>query len=140
LVPTGSVDKIYARCVWITLSAGERCVNNFMVKLHGESVEVAMSWRLEETEFGDEGVVYARFSNGGIKIEAVAFIHFSGRVPTQRRLDVLGPGPNTVGTGVPRGLAMWLKEYLDVDELRIEGAARASGAGPGRRPAPLIFR
>ena len=39
-----------------------------------------------------------------------------------------------------RYLIRWAMEQLDVDEFRIEGATRTSGAGPGRRPATLIFR
>src|ERR1051326_5113950 len=99
-----------------------------------------MSWRLEAMEFGDDDVAYARFSNGAVEIEAIAFAHLSGGILTLRRLDILGPGRNTIGLGVLRDLASWLKEHLDVDELRIEGAARTSRASPGRRPAPVVFR
>jgi hypothetical protein len=36
-------------------------------------------------------------------------------------------------------LALWVKDSLDVDELRIEGATRATGASPGRKPTSLVF-
>jgi hypothetical protein len=103
-------------------------------------VEIIMPWRVEEAEFGDADVVSVTISDGSVEIEFVAFVHLRGRVVTLQRLDIQGPGPNIVGPAALRGLALWLKEFLDVDELRIEGAIRTSGASPGRRPAPIVFR
>jgi hypothetical protein len=99
-----------------------------------------MPWRVLETEFGDADVVSVRISDGCVEIEAVAYADLVGRTLTLRRLDIQGPGPNTLGPVAVRLLAFWLKEFLDVDELRVEGAIRTSGAGPGRRPSALVFR
>jgi citrate lyase beta subunit len=38
-----------------------------------------------------------------------------------------------------RWLAQAVMEVMDVDELRIEGEVRTTGAGPGHRPRPLRF-
>ena len=91
-----------------------------------------------EIESGD--VAFVRLARGAAEIEAMFYAHLTGRVAMFSRLDIQGAGPNTPGWTALRELAQSVMELLDVDELRIEGAARTSGAGPGRRPAPLVFR
>jgi hypothetical protein len=91
-----------------------------------------------QIEDGDCGI--ALFSDGSIAVEILFCADIEGRVADLWGVHVQGPGPNRLGLSTLRGLARWVMEALDVDELRIEGAARASGAGPGRVPAPIIFR
>src|ERR1700689_5018210 len=97
-------------------------------------------WRVEELELDVADVVFVRMSNGRIVIEAAFYAHLMGRRATFSRLDIEGPGPNTIGLAGLREAARAVMELLDVDELRVEGAARTSGAGPGRRPAAIVFR
>jgi hypothetical protein len=91
-----------------------------------------------EIERGD--VASVRLATGTVEIEAMFYAHLTGRVAIFSRLDIQGAGPNTLGWVTLRELAQSVMELLDVDELRIEGTARTSGAGPGRRPTPLVFR
>src|SRR5579872_2298859 len=91
-----------------------------------------------EIDAGD--VVSVRLSRGFVEIEAIFYAGSSDRVATLSRLDIQGAGKNTTGWSVLRQMAQEVMEFLDVDELRIEGTTRASGANPGRRPTPLVFR
>ena len=99
-----------------------------------------MPWRVADLEITPDDLVSARLSNGTEAIDVLAFLHMTQRTATLRGMHIQGGGRNTMGLPALRALAHWLKEYLDVDELRIEGATRTSGSGPGRRPAPLVFR
>jgi hypothetical protein len=96
-----------------------------------------MCWRVLELDVGQD-VFLARLADGTIEIEVCADIQLEGRRALLRSLHVYGPGPNSVGARL-RSLALWVKDSLDVDELRIEGATRATGASPGRKPTPLVF-
>jgi hypothetical protein len=58
----------------------------------------------------------------------------------RRGCHVQGSGPNTVSVGGLKALANWVMENFAVEEVRIFGAARTSGARPGPRPHPYIFR
>jgi DNA-binding transcriptional regulator YiaG len=75
-------------------------------------------------------------ATGAAEIEAMFYVHLIGRVAIFSRLDIQGAGPNTLGWVALCELAQSMMELLDVDELRIEGTARTSRAGPRRRPAP----
>src|ERR1700728_4641514 len=98
-----------------------------------------MGWHMElQIEPGD--FVFARVWTETIDVEAMFYADLHRELAILRRVDIQGAGPNTLGVKGLRDLARWIMEFLDVDELRIEGATRASGAGPGRRPAPLVFR
>ena len=103
-----------------------------------------MAWFVveDELEFLDEqsgrGTAMVRSSDGRVEIAICAYFEFSGRRAVLSRLDVQGSGPNQVGARIG-SLATWVKAYLDVDELRIEGATRTSLAGPGRDPSPIVF-
>jgi len=101
----------------------------------------AMAWCFDEFEIEIEtnDVSFVRMSKGAVEIEAIFHVHLVGRVAVLSRLDIQGTGANTLGLGTRRNLAWSVMEMLDVYELRIEGAARPSGAGPGHRPAPLRF-
>jgi hypothetical protein len=89
-------------------------------------------------EAGDFG--YAVLSNGSTEVEIMFYAELHDQAVVLQRLDIQGAGPNVLGWTALRELAHQAMEELDVDELRIEGAVRTSGAGPGRRPTPLIFR
>jgi hypothetical protein len=99
-----------------------------------------MDWRDVEMEIDAAGAVRALLSNGAQTVEFVANFELGDRWVALRGLHVYGAGPNSLGIAGLRELIRWAKEQLDVDELRIEGATRTSGASPGRRPAPLVFR
>src|ERR1700722_1248055 len=99
-----------------------------------------MPWRVEVLEFGASDVVHTRLTNGATEIQAMFYARLAGRAAVFGRFDIQGAGPNTLGLVALRELAQAVMELLDVDELRIEGAIRTSGAGPGRRPSPLVFR
>jgi hypothetical protein len=79
-------------------------------------------------------------SNGHIEIELLGFADVNGSLATLSGCHIQGPGPNTAGLSMLHEISRWVMELLDVDELRIEGAARTSGSNPGRRPTTLVFR
>jgi hypothetical protein len=58
---------------------------------------------------------------------------------TLRGLHIEGPGPRMVGVAGLCALAAALMEAAGVDHVAIEGAARTTGAGPGRSPRRLRF-
>ena len=99
-----------------------------------------MPWRVVDLEFTPDDLVAVRLSNGNEMIDVLAYLHMTSRTETLRGMHIQGGGRNTMGVPALRAMAHCLKEYLDVDKRRIEGATRTSGAGPGRRPAPLVFR
>ena len=99
-----------------------------------------MAWQLLSLELEPGDFCFARFSDGAGELSAMFYAELHNQVAVLRRLDVQGAGPNRLGWPALRQFAQWLMEALDVDELRVEGAARTSGAGPGRRPAPIVFR
>jgi hypothetical protein len=78
-------------------------------------------------------------SDGIIEVAIMADIAFEGRVASLTKCHVQGAGANTVGPAALRRLIRAAKEYFDVDELRIAGALRTSGAGPGRIPGVIVF-
>jgi hypothetical protein len=99
-----------------------------------------MAWRLLELEQDPAGTVRAVLVSNGQSIEFVADFELGDRQAIFSGLHVNGGGPNSVGIAGLRNLIRWAMEQLDVDEIRIKGATRTSGAGPGRRPATLFFR
>jgi hypothetical protein len=112
-----------------------------------------MKRRAVDVEFDNPATVYVRLTNGRDEVEIVADVELDRRCAVLRGLHILGAGPNAMGperdgartrwgpnamgAGALRGLMRWAKEQLDVDELRIEGATRTSGARPGRVPRPI---
>ena len=100
-----------------------------------------MGWRFsDDPEITPDDLIGACLTDGRREIKLLAYVRIDGQVARVSELHVQGAGPHSLGIGGIRGLVQWTMEVLDVDELRIEGAARTSGAGPGRRPAPLVFR
>jgi len=96
-------------------------------------------WRTLEYDFGGTDTVLVKLTDGVHVIEVLADVEFTGRTAVLRGLHILGSGPNTLGPRALRGLINWAKVQLDVDQLRIEGATRTSGTGPGRNPPILDF-
>jgi hypothetical protein len=102
-------------------------------------VETAVAWQVLDFDFGGIDTVLVTLVDGNHRIEVLADVELDRRRAVLRGLHIQGVGRNTLGPAVLRGLIGWAKEYLDVDELRIEGAVRTSGASPGRIPAVLVF-
>lgn len=98
-----------------------------------------MPWTPDEIVLDEPDAAYIRFRNGKDEIEVIAVALLESRVPVLRDPHVQGGGRSTLGHAELRRLADAVKGRLDVDELRVEGAIRTSGAGPGRRPRPLVF-
>jgi hypothetical protein len=96
-------------------------------------------WRTLEFDFGGTDTVLVTLTDGVQVIEVLADVELAGRSAVLRGLHINGGGRNTLGQRAMRELINWTKAQLDVDELRIEGATRTSGAGPGRIPPPLVF-
>ncbi|MCA7119923.1 MAG: hypothetical protein LGL72_11070 [Acidibrevibacterium sp.] len=78
--------------------------------------------------------------HSGLTLEVVADVRINGEIMVASNVHIQGPGKNCVGWPGLRQFAEDLIEELELDELRIEGAPRTSGAGPGRKPCPLVFR
>jgi hypothetical protein len=85
-------------------------------------------------------VVICKIVEADFWLELLAEVVLDGRRCVLRGAHVQGPGANAVGAARLLRLARLVKEKVDVDELCIEGATRASGAGPGRLPAVIVFR
>jgi hypothetical protein len=96
--------------------------------------------RLVELEYDPPETVRAVVVDGQQRIELVSDFALGERYAALSNLHIYGGRPNSLGISGLRGLIRWAMEELDVDELRIEGATRTSGASPGRRPAALVFR
>src|SRR6185437_1860726 len=99
-----------------------------------------MRWRITDLEIAPDDLVLGTLSDGTHEVTALANVHLDGRTAVLWRMHIQGAGANTLRTAGLIGLAHALMEALDVDQLYIEGASRTSGAGPGRHPAPVVFR
>ena len=95
-------------------------------------------WRAVEFDF-DEDTVLVTLTDGVEVVQVLTDVEFIGRTAVLRRLHILGSGRNSLGPRALRELINWAKGELDVEKLRIEGATRTSGAGPGRDPPVLDF-
>jgi hypothetical protein len=98
-----------------------------------------MRWWVTDYDFGGTDTVLVTVTNGTDVIQFMADVEFDRRKAVSRGVHVQGGGRNTLGPAALRRLIRWVKDQLDVDELRIEGAARTSGAAPGRVPPALVF-
>ena len=96
-------------------------------------------WRTLEYDFGGTDTVLVTLTDGIRIVQVLAAVEFVGRTAVLRSLHIEGGGRNTLGPRALRELINWAKVQLDVDQLRIEGATRTSGAAPGRVPPPLVF-
>jgi hypothetical protein len=86
-------------------------------------------------------VIFARIETSVGAIEILAEIALDGRHLTLGGLHVYGidVDTNDLGIGGLRRIVREVMEDLNVDQITIEGAVRATGAGPGRTPRPLRF-
>jgi hypothetical protein len=98
-----------------------------------------MTWAVRIEEYADDYVV-AELRRGDEYVKILAGVRFGDRRLTLYGLHALGDGPNRLGTATLLRLGRWALEALDLDELRIEGATRTSGARPGHAPRPIVFR
>ena len=96
-------------------------------------------WRTLEFDFGGTDTVLVTLTDGAAVVQVLTDVEFIGRTTVPRRLHIHGSGRNALGPAALRGLINWAKVQLDVEKLRIEGATRTSGAGPGRIPPALVF-
>jgi hypothetical protein len=96
-------------------------------------------WRTIEFDFGGTDTVLVTLTDGVQVIQVLTEVTLIGRTAVLHRLHILGGGRNTLGQRALRELINWAKVQLDVDQIRIEGATRTSGAGPGRIPAAIVF-
>jgi hypothetical protein len=89
----------------------------------------------------DDPVVTAEIKTPAGTLRLMAEPEWPGRVLILHGCHMHGEdvGPNAFGWRELRWLAAAAMEVLDVDEIRVEGEVRTSGANPGRRPRPLRF-
>ena len=74
----------------------------------------------------------------GLSLTVMAELAFEApRTVVLLAAHVQGPGRNAIGTAKLLAALRELKAMLDVDELRIEGAPRTTGANPGRTPRAI---
>lgn len=97
-------------------------------------------WELVSLEVAPGDMVIWEVANGGSVLTFCATLELAGREARMLGLHVQGAGANSVGPAALLSLVRWIKDRLDVDILRVEGATRTTGAGPDRRPAPIDFR
>jgi hypothetical protein len=98
-----------------------------------------MSWHVVEFDFGGADTVLVVLANGNQRIHVLADVELHRAQAVLHGLHIQGGGSNSLGPAALREMIRWAKEYLDVEQLRIEGATRTSGAGPGRIPPVLEF-
>jgi hypothetical protein len=89
----------------------------------------------------DDPIVTALITTPAGKIEAMASVYSANGILTLSGLHIQTPdaGAGSFGAVNLRRLADALMEELDCEGIRIEGAARTTGSGPGRRQI-LRFR
>ncbi len=95
-----------------------------------------VEWQI--TSFDDDGdLLEVTFRFGDIWIQFLGSLVFDGRRAVFRGVHVQGPGANRLGLKRLMQLLAFVKATIDVDELRLEGAVRTTGANPDRKPGPL---
>ena len=87
----------------------------------------------------DDDFVIAEITDGTRTWYIDAVVRFDADTATLARFDIQGDGLNSTGWAELRALALWMKEQINVRQLRIEGSPRTSGTRPGRLPPPLVF-
>lgn len=94
-----------------------------------------------DDDLSDDPIVTAEISTPAGRLKLMADVDIVGRRLRLKGLHMHGDGfgPSEFGAGNLRRLTEAVMERLDCDEIIVEGAARTSGANPGRAPA-LHFR
>lgn len=91
-------------------------------------------------DVSDSSVLTVTIDVPDARIFLMAEVHEADRVLYLRRchLFMIGP-PETLRLDRLRYVARIAMEAMDYDEIILEGAARTTGANPGRRPKPFRF-
>lgn len=106
-----------------------------------------MVWRAEDLTFdldddaSDGQIVTVRIETPEGTLTVMAEVVVNGRSLLSRGVHVGGPVARTGSIGARNlrvAVAAFL-EWMDFDELVLEGAVRTTGANPGRRPRVLRF-
>jgi hypothetical protein len=102
-----------------------------------------MSWRPAEIslryEDADFPVVVAEIGTPAGVVTVLAEVVERGQTLILRGLHLQGLSPNEIGAANLRLIARVVMEETGYDAIEIEGAARTTGANPGRRPRVLRF-
>lgn len=107
-----------------------------------------MTWRVDQisslgliADETDDPVVTFAFQTpaGVISIMGEAEEAEDGTVLCLLGMHIEGPGANEVGRANLRVLADFVMEEMGYDAIEVEGAARTTGANPGRRSRRLRF-
>ncbi|MDO8942052.1 MAG: hypothetical protein Q7U75_02655 [Desulfobacterales bacterium] len=98
-------------------------------------------WEIVESDFEHSSfIVGLKCSSLGLELSVAGDYHVVDQVAIVEGLHVQGVGSNIMGQRHLMSLIRWAVNYLDVDEIRIAGATRTSGANPGRLPYPFRVR
>jgi hypothetical protein len=82
-------------------------------------------------------IVTARTPVGGLRI--IAELELAGGVLWVRNAHIQGLQPGALGRAGLNALARKFLEETGAEALVVEGAARTTGARPGRKPPPFRF-
>ena len=96
------------------------------------------SWSIAAYEIEGDTVV-VDLECQGRTISIAADIAFEGTVVWITGGHISGTGPNQAGGRLLMSLVRWATDFFDVEEIRIAGATRTTGARPGRVPPVLAF-
>jgi hypothetical protein len=107
-----------------------------------------MQWRISDIEFADidydatdhpVATVVIKTPAGILEVMA-EFHEVSTRELHLKGLHIQSPiGSNVIGIAALRCVVQAAMEYLEYDEIIVEGASRTTGASPGRTPRPVRF-
>ena len=103
------------------------------------SAEDTHAWRIVASDF-ELSSFLVDLTWRGTELSVAGDYRLVGRIAYLDGLHVQGLGTNEMGQRRLMSLIHWAIGYLDVDEIRIAGASRTSGANPGRIPRPFIVR
>jgi hypothetical protein len=92
-----------------------------------------------ETDACEDDLATIRITTPAGVIEIMGIVDFQGRTLLVRNAHIQGLRANAVGRANLNVIAKALLERIDCDEVRIEGAARTTGASPGHRPREMRF-
>ena len=95
---------------------------------------------LLEYAWDEAQIVTFRLRLGTETLDLMANVRIEGDLLVLSGLHIQGSSANRVGAGKLLALGRWVRMELGVDELRIEGGTRATGANPGHSPRPIVFR
>ena len=92
------------------------------------------------TGLSEGDILTVRIGTPAGEVMIMARVDIRGRTLALDRVHIQSTGgPRSIGLTNLRAIAEFALERMDCDEARIEGAARTTGANPGRTPNPLRF-